>query len=130
MMSSQKVPEIMILRCNGRTYGKAYLITFKVGPLRTLGPSIMPLLAALAKGFFWAVAFDLMSSMNARRVPLRTRAGNSRARSGGHGGWVKTEQAMRVSVRYREAEATIPACHSLRRFLRTASAELARRSGQ
>jgi hypothetical protein len=29
---SQKVPGMVVLKCNGRTYGNAYLITFKVGP--------------------------------------------------------------------------------------------------
>ena len=45
----------MAQRCNGRTYDNAYLITFKVGPLRTytLAPSILPLLEAPAEGFFW-----------------------------------------------------------------------------
>jgi hypothetical protein len=32
-MGSQKVPGIVVLHC--RTNGDAYLITFKVGPLRT-----------------------------------------------------------------------------------------------
>ena len=52
---SQKVPGMVVLHCNGRTYGNAYLITFKVGPLRThtLAPSILPLLEAPAEGFFW-----------------------------------------------------------------------------
>ena len=38
----------MVLHCNGRTYGNAYLITFKVGPLgtHTLAHSILPLLEA------------------------------------------------------------------------------------
>jgi hypothetical protein len=54
-MGSQKVPGIVALNCNGRTYGKAYLIVFKVGPLRahTLAPSMLPLLEASAEGFFW-----------------------------------------------------------------------------
>ena len=66
----------------------------------TLAPSIVPLLAAPAEGFFWnlpefGVAFD-MSSMVAKRVPLRPifRVGNSQkslgARSGEYGGWVMT----------------------------------------
>jgi hypothetical protein len=29
---SQKVPGMVVLHNNGRTYGNAYLITFKVGP--------------------------------------------------------------------------------------------------
>jgi hypothetical protein len=34
MMGSQKVPGMVILRSNGRTYGNAYLIAFNVGVLR------------------------------------------------------------------------------------------------
>jgi len=47
------------------TYDNAYLITFKVRPLRThththththtLAPSILPLLEAAAEGFFWSI---------------------------------------------------------------------------
>jgi hypothetical protein len=33
-MGSQKVPGMVVLHCNGRTYGNDYLITFKVGRLR------------------------------------------------------------------------------------------------
>jgi hypothetical protein len=33
-MDGQKVPGMMILHCNGRTYGNAYLITLKARPLR------------------------------------------------------------------------------------------------
>ena len=45
----------MIENCNGRTYDNAYLVTLKVGPLRshTLAPSIQPLLETPAEGFFW-----------------------------------------------------------------------------
>jgi hypothetical protein len=32
-MGSQKEPRMVVLHCNCRTYGNAYLITFKVGPL-------------------------------------------------------------------------------------------------
>jgi hypothetical protein len=54
-MGSQKVLEMAVLRCNGRTYGKAYLITFKEGPLLiyTIAPWFLPLLEALAEGLFW-----------------------------------------------------------------------------
>jgi hypothetical protein len=54
-MGSQKVPKMAALHCNGRTYGSAYLITFKVGSLRThaLAPSILPLLEPPLEGFFW-----------------------------------------------------------------------------
>jgi hypothetical protein len=55
-MDSQKVPGMVALYCNGTTYVNAYPNTFKVGPLHThthiLGPLILPLLEALAKGFF------------------------------------------------------------------------------
>jgi hypothetical protein len=49
-MGSQKVPGMVVLHCNGKTYGNTYLITFKVGPLftQTLAPSILPLLEAPA----------------------------------------------------------------------------------
>lgn len=60
MMGSQKVPGVVVLHNNGRTYGKTYLNTFKVGPLHarvptdtdtharhTLAASILPL-----EGFF------------------------------------------------------------------------------
>ena len=45
---TQKVPGMVVLHCNGRIYGNAYLITFKVGPLgiHTLAHSILPLLEA------------------------------------------------------------------------------------
>jgi hypothetical protein len=33
-MGNQKVPGIVILHCNGSTYWNAYLIAFKVGPVR------------------------------------------------------------------------------------------------
>jgi hypothetical protein len=33
-MSSQKVPGVVILHCNARTYYNTHLITFTVGPLR------------------------------------------------------------------------------------------------
>jgi hypothetical protein len=85
---------MVVLHCNGRTCGNAYLITFKVGPLRThaLAPSILPLLEPPAEGFLWN------HSEFGRRVrlgvPLRPifRVGNSQkslgARSGEYGGWV------------------------------------------
>jgi hypothetical protein len=52
-MCSQKVHGMVVLRCNDRTYGNAYLVTFKVGPLRAqLALSKLPLLEAPAEGFF------------------------------------------------------------------------------
>ena len=100
---SHKVPGIVVLHCNGRTYDNAYLITFKVRSLRThtLAPSILPLLDALAGGFFWnlpefsrRIRFYVLHG--AKRVPLRHifRTGNSRkslgAKSREYGGWVMT----------------------------------------
>jgi hypothetical protein len=64
-----------------------------------------------------AVAFDVMSSMAVKHIPLWTifRVRNSQKwlgeRSGECGGWVMTQQAICGSVRYRDAETTIPACH-------------------
>jgi hypothetical protein len=54
-MGSQKVPGMVVLHCNDRTYSTAYLITFNVGPLNahTLVPSILSLLEVLAGGLFW-----------------------------------------------------------------------------
>jgi hypothetical protein len=53
-MDNQKVSGIVVLLCNGRTCGSAYLITFKAEPLCThiLAPSILPLLEAPEEGFF------------------------------------------------------------------------------
>ena len=65
----------MVWHCNGRTYDNAYLITFKVGPLRayTLAPSILPLLEAPAEGFFWnfpgfsrRIRFDILHGCETR----------------------------------------------------------------
>jgi hypothetical protein len=61
-MGSQKVPETVILHCNATTYCNAYLISFKVGALRTrththartYAPSILPLLEEPAKDFVGA----------------------------------------------------------------------------
>jgi hypothetical protein len=66
---------MVVLHCNGRTYGNAYLITFKVGPLHTdaLAPSILPLLEAPAEGFFWnlpqfgsCISFDVLHGCETR----------------------------------------------------------------
>jgi hypothetical protein len=118
-----------------------YLITFKVGPLcihtqtHKLVQSILPLLAAPAEGFFRnlpesgrRIPFDAL--YGCATCPLEThflrreQPKVTRARTGEYGGWVMTviatQQAMRGSVRYREAETAVPACH----FLRTASRNL------
>jgi hypothetical protein len=47
-MGSQKVPGMMVMHCNGRTYGKAYIIAFKVGLLHTI-TLIAPVLSLLEK---------------------------------------------------------------------------------
>jgi hypothetical protein len=70
-----------------------------------------------------AVAFDLMASMGVKRVHSRPifRVANSQkslaARSGEYGGRMMTQQTKHCSVGYRDAEATVSACHSWRRFL-------------
>jgi len=72
---SQKVPGNVVYQCSGWTYDNAYLITFKVGPLRThtLAPSILPLLEAPAEGFFWnllqfgrRIPFDVLHGCETR----------------------------------------------------------------
>jgi hypothetical protein len=64
-VSSQNVPGIVVLHCNGRTCGNAYLtalsLTHSRARARTharthahaLVPSILPMLEVPAKGFFW-----------------------------------------------------------------------------
>jgi hypothetical protein len=54
MVGSQKVPGIVVLHCNDKTYGNAYQITLEVGPFHThpLVPSILLLLEALLESFF------------------------------------------------------------------------------
>jgi hypothetical protein len=133
-MGSQKVPGVAVLHCNDRTCGNAYLMTFKVRPLRahTLSQSVLPLVEAPSEDSFWnlpefLVTFELMSSMAGNHVPLRPifRVRNSKkslwARSGECGGWVMTgtaaHQEMCGSVRYSDAETTAPACHLSRCFL-------------
>jgi hypothetical protein len=53
-MGSQEVPAIVVLHCNGKTYGKDYLITFKVRTFRehTLASLILPLSEAPQKASF------------------------------------------------------------------------------
>jgi len=101
---SQKVPGNVVYQCNGWTYDNAYLITFKVGPLRTHTHLLHRSYHCwkhrrkASFGIFRssAVAFHLMSSTVGKRVPLRPifRVGNSQKslgeRSGDYGGWVMT----------------------------------------
>jgi hypothetical protein len=129
---------MVVLHCKGRKYDNDCLITFKVGPLRTQTHLLHRSCHCwkhrrkASFGIFRnsAVAFEFMFSMVAKSVPARPifRVGNSPkplgTRSGEYGGWVMTQQAMCGSVRCRDAETTVPACHLSRRFPRTASHNL------
>jgi hypothetical protein len=94
-MGSQKVPEMVALHCNGRTYDNAYLITSKVGPLRLHTCSIDPaVVEAPAEGVFWTlpefgrrIQFDVLHScetypleayFQSREQPNDTRSENRR----------------------------------------------------
>jgi hypothetical protein len=142
---SQKVPGMVILHCNGVHTAALSWSSSKQDPCthtHLLHPSCHCWKRRRKALFIYcflnflssAVAFDLMSSMVAKRVPLRLifEVGNSQtslgARSGEYGGWVMTQQAMCGSVRYRDAETTVPACHLSRRFLRFASCNLRKSS--
>ena len=94
----------MAYQCNGWTYDNAYLITFKVGLLRThtLAPSILLILEATAEGFFWnllqfgrRIPFDVLHGCETRPLEAhfqsREQPKSPGARSGEHGGWVMTE---------------------------------------
>jgi hypothetical protein len=54
-MGSQKVPGMVVLHWNGRTYSNAYQIAFRVGSLHIhrLASSSQPLLEAPTEDFFW-----------------------------------------------------------------------------
>jgi hypothetical protein len=73
---SQKVPGMLVLHRNGTTYGNAYLITFKVGPLHThfLHQSYhcwkQQQKASLAIFQSSTIAYNLMSSMVIKHAPL------------------------------------------------------------
>jgi hypothetical protein len=137
-MRSQKVPGMMVLHTNGRAYSNIHFQsrTFKHTYLLYQFHCYWIHRWKTSFGIFRcsAVAFHLLSPMVAKCVHLRPifRAGNSQqslgARSGEHGGWVMTviaaQQAMWGSVRYLDGETTVPACHLLRRYLRTASRNL------
>jgi hypothetical protein len=71
-MGSQKIPG-MVLHCNGRTHGNAYLLTSTVGPLphRTWRCCEHRRKASLGIFQSSAVVFNSMSSMVVKRVPLR-----------------------------------------------------------
>jgi len=99
---SQKVPGNVVWHCNGRTYDNAYLITFKAGLLRAHTHLLRQSCHCwkhwrkASFGIFWslALAFHSLSSMVAKRIPLRPtfRVGSSQkslgATSGEYGGWV------------------------------------------
>jgi hypothetical protein len=107
-----------------------YLITFTVGPLgaHTLPPSILRLLGASTEGLFVNLpVFDsgirldvppycetclLQAHFQNRKQLKVTRSEIRRLR------WLDETCG---SVRYRDAETTVSACHLSRRFLRTAS---------
>ena len=54
---TQKLPGMVVLHCSGRTYGNAYIINFKVGPLgnHTLAHLILSLLEVPVEGHFWSL---------------------------------------------------------------------------
>jgi hypothetical protein len=71
-MDIKKVVGMLALHCNGMTYGNAYLITFKVGPLRThkISPSLLPLLQAQTKSFFWNLGIFFVTRLINLIIPL------------------------------------------------------------
>jgi hypothetical protein len=87
MMGSQKVPGMVVLHCDGRTYGNGYLITFKAGPLCTHTCSINTAIVESTDGRLLSEYFGVRlshsvwhpSSMVVKHVPSRPifRAGNS-----------------------------------------------------
>jgi hypothetical protein len=135
-MDSKKVRRMVVLHCNGKTYGNAYLITFNIGALpthararthahtHTLAPSILPLLEAPAEGFFWnlpefgrLIRFDALHGCETwpheTHFTVRNSQKSLRAMMAG----IAAQQAMCGSVRHRDSEATVPACLLSRRFL-------------
>ena len=78
---------MVVLHCNGRTYGNAYLITFKVGPLgtHTLAHSILPLLEAPVEGFFLTyhhIQFDVLHGCEAGPLEVEAHFQTKVTRSG------------------------------------------------
>jgi hypothetical protein len=146
---SQKVPGMVVLHCNGRTYGNDYLLTFKVGPLvRAHTCSIYPAVVGStcrrlpleSSGVrpshsiwcpLWLRIVSPWCPFSEKKQPIVTRSDIRK-----YGGWVMTgiaaQQAMCGSVRYRDAETTVPAtghaaCSEL---YHSTSAELAHRNDQ
>jgi hypothetical protein len=128
-MDSQKVPAMVVLHCNVRTYSSTYLITFKVGPL--LHRSCHCSKASF--GIFWssALVFNLMSSVVAERVPLDHF--QSRERSREYCGWVMTGMFFTARNCCKTTDMWLGGlswcrnhcpCHLSRRFLQTASRNL------
>jgi hypothetical protein len=143
-MGSQKVPGMVALHYNGRTYN-THLITLKVVLLRkhTLHHPFCYCWKYRWKAYFeifgsFTVAFDLMSSMVEKCVPSRPifRVTNSQKSLGECSGWVMTgtatQQAMCGSVRYRDAETTVPTafCDASSELRRTTSVKLTLRNDQ
>jgi hypothetical protein len=157
-IGNQNVPGMVVLPSNGRTYGNCYLITFTVGLLckhthththtHTLSLSLSLSLSLLLHGscHCWkhrrkasvgifrssAVAFDLLPSTVAKRVPLRPifRAGNSQNSLGARSestvvGWWHNRRCVARCVIVMQKPLSLPAtCHTV------SSAELARRNEQ
>ena len=77
----KKFPEFVVLYHNSRTYGNAFLITFKVGPLGTHTHLLIRSChcwkhrwkAPFGTYRSMAVTFDLMSSMVVKWIPLKLR---------------------------------------------------------
>jgi hypothetical protein len=103
-VGSQKVPRMVVLHCNGRSYGNAYLITFNVGLLHAHTHLLHRSSHCFERqrkglfGIFWssAITFHLISSMVVKHVPLRSIfvvwncQKSLGVRSREYGGWVMT----------------------------------------
>jgi hypothetical protein len=133
-MDSQKVPGMVVLHCDGRTWSNAYLITFRVGLLHThththkihrLAPCILPLVEAPAESFFWILpglscrirfealhgyeSCSLEAHFRSREQPQLTRSEIRRVRWSGDDTisdvWLSVLSWCRI---------TVPGCHLLR----------------
>jgi hypothetical protein len=79
--------------------------SFRVGSLRPPPPSLS-LCCSIHPGFGGSTVGPIFGAKNSQNL--------LGVRSGDCGGWVMTQHAMCGSVRYRDAETTVPACHLLR----------------
>jgi hypothetical protein len=145
-VGNQKVPETVLLYCNGRTYSNAYQITFKVGDLRSHKHLLHRSWHCWKHrenvfGIFRssAVAFRLMSFMVAKCVSLRpifrvkNRQKSLVTGSGECGGWMMTGMVLSERNCCTTSYVWLSAlswcrnhcpCHFSRRFLWTASLSL------